>query len=212
MKTYCIALSVLLTSAAAAQKPPIPLTYVQDVLQARLVAVVPYSGSEPMADLQENQRARLDVETAMAKWGRYQVTGDTTIADLIIVVRKGRAGGTTIDNDKTANPNVILYPSDSGTTIHLGHGHNPPLSRPDPNAPPQGSPRLGRETGSADDLLEVYLGGTPRVDDASRKATQYPLDEPPIWFYTATDALKAPKVEAVTRFREAVEAAAKKKP
>lgn len=208
--TYCIALSVFLTFAAAAQKPPIPLTYVQDVLQARLVAVVPYSGSEPMADLQENQRARLDVETAMVKWGRYQVTGDTAIADLIIVVRKGRASGATIGNDKTANPNVILYPSDSGTTIHLGRGQNPPLSRTDP--PPQASPRLGTETGSADDLLEVYLGGTPRVDDASRKATQYPLDEPPIWFYTATDALKPPKVEAVTRFREAVEAAAKKKP
>ena len=105
---------------------------------------------------------------------------------------------------------MILYPSDSGTTIHLGHGQNPPLSRTDP--PPQAGPRLGAETGSADDLLEVYLGVTPRVDDASRKATQYPLDEPPIWFYTATDALKPPKVEAVTRFREAVEAAAKKKP
>lgn len=204
------ALSVLLVSVAVAQKTPISQAYEEDILRARLVAVVPNSQSEPIEDVQENQRARLDVEMALTKWGRYQVTQDTSVADLIIVVRKGRARGATIDDSKTGNPGVILYPGDSGVTIGLGNGQNRPRSRANP--PQEAHPRLGTEIGSADDLLEVYLGGTARVDDASRKATQYPLDEPPIWFYTAADALKPPRVEAVTRFREAVEAAAKKKP
>lgn len=70
----------------------------------------------------------------------------------------------------------------------------------------------GSEVGSADDLMEVYRGGQPLPGDASRDATQYPLDEPPVWVYTAKDALKSPKLEAVAEFRKAVEAAEKKKP
>jgi hypothetical protein len=206
----CIVPSVLLISVVVAQKTPIPQAYVEDILRARLVAVVENSQSEPIEDLQENQRARLDVTTAITKWGRYQVTRDTSVADLIIVVRKGRARGATIDDNKTDNPGVVLYPNDSGITIGVGSGQNRPRSRTDP--PQEAHPRLGTEIGSADDLLEVYLGRAPRIDDASRSATQYPLDEPPIWFYMATDALKPPRVEAVTKFREAVEAAEKKKP
>ena len=132
------------------------------------------------------------------------------MADLIIVVRKGRARGTTIDDTRTGNPGVILYPSDTDATISVGHGQTQTRSRTDP--PHEAQPRVGTQVGSTDDLLEVYLGRTPRIDDASRDTTQYPLDDPPIWFYTATDALKPPRVEAVATFREAVEAAAKKKP
>jgi hypothetical protein len=33
-----------------------------------------------------------------------------------------------------------------------------------------------------------------------------------VWTYTAKDALKSPKIEAVAEFRKAVEAAEKKKP
>ncbi len=206
--TSCIALSVLLVSVAVAQKTPISESYVDDVLRARSVAVVANSESEPVQDLQENERARLDVTTALTKWGKYQVTRDTSVADLIIVVRKGRARAATIDDNKTANPGVVLYPSDSGITVGVGSGQKRTRNQTDPTR--EAHPRLGTEIGSADDLLEVYLGRTPRVDDASRKATQYPLEKPAIWFYTATDALKAPRVEAVAKFREAVEAAEKK--
>jgi hypothetical protein len=208
--TSCIALSVFLVSVAVAQKTPISDAYVDDILRARLVAVVANSESEPVQDPQENERARLDVTTALTKWGKYQVTRDTSVADLIILVRKGRARGATIDDNKTGNPGVVLYPGDSGITIGVGSGQKSTRNRTDP--PQEAHPRVGTEIGSADDLLEVYLGRTPRVDDASRKATQYPLEEPPIWFYIATDALKAPRVEAVAKFREAVEAAEKRKP
>ena len=206
----CIVLSVLFVSVAVAQKAPISQAHKEDILRARLVAMIPNSQSQAIADPQENQRARLDVEMAITKWGRYQVTQDTSVADLIIVVRKGRARGTTIDDTRTGNPGVILYPGDTGATISVGQGQTQPRSRTDP--PHEAQPRVGTQVGSTDDLLEVYLGRTPRIDDASRDSTQYPLDEPPIWFYTATDALNPPRVEAVTRFREAVEAAAKKKP
>lgn len=204
-----VACSVVLISVAGAQETPILQPYVNEILRARLVAVVAYPESEPVDNPQENQRARIDAQTAILKWGRYQVTQDTTVADLIVVVRKGRARATTIDSKNPSG--VILYPSDSGINIHVHRGQDPPLSRTDP---PQGNshPRLGTQVGSTEDLLEVYLGRTPPVDEASRNPTQYPVDEPPVWFYTAKDALKAPKVEAVAKFREAVQAAEKKKP
>jgi hypothetical protein len=33
----------------------------------------------------------------------------------------------------------------------------------------------------------------------------YPLDAPPVWRYTAKDALKAPRVDAVEQFRKAID-------
>jgi hypothetical protein len=73
-------------------------------------------------------------------------------------------------------------------------------------------PQLGSEVGSPDDLLEVYRGRQPLPGDGSREATQYPLDQPPVWSYAAKDALKSPQIEAVAAFRKAVEAAEKKNP
>jgi hypothetical protein len=32
----------------------------------------------------------------------------------------------------------------------------------------------------------------------------YPLDAPPLWRYTAKDALKSPRVDAVEQFRKAI--------
>jgi hypothetical protein len=53
----------------------------------------------------------------------------------------------------------------------------------------------------SEDLFEVYRG---RIE--------YPLDNPPIWRYLQKDGLKSPTVEAVAKFRKAVEEAEKKKP
>jgi hypothetical protein len=164
----------------------------------------------PLADLQENRRARLEVQTALLKWGKYQVVQDASTADLIVVVRKGRAQSTTIGGTKDPAP-VIVDPVGSGVNISIHRGENPPLSRTNP--PPQTShPRVGTEVGSAEDLLEVYRGRTPLAGDASRNPTAYPLDEPPVWFYTAKDALKSPKIDAVAKFRKAVETAEKRRP
>ena len=201
--------SMLLASLAGAQQNPISQSYRRDILEARTIAVVAYPASAAQ-DLQENQRARLEVEAAMLKWGKYQVVAEDANPDLIMVVRKGHAQAATIGGTTTPPP-VLVDPVGSGVNIGIHRGQNSPLSRTDSSG--AGSqPRLGSEVGSAEDLLDVYRGVTPLPGDASRNPTQYPLDEPPAWSYTAKDALKSPKLEAVAEFRKAVEAAEKKKP
>jgi hypothetical protein len=194
-----ILLPLLVAWFAYAENKPIQLLYAHDILEARSVAVVIYTGSEaPAESPQENQRAVDDVRTAMLKRGRYMITTEAAEADLIIAVRKGRAQATTISGAKNPNP-VVLDPSDSGVRIGIHKGQTPPLSR---GENPQGStPSVGAQAGPSDDLFEVYRG-----------RTQYPLDEPPVWRYLAKDGLKGPKVDAVNKFRKAVEEAAKKNP
>ena len=200
---------VLLATLADAQQQPIPQTYKQDILNARTIAVVAYP-SPSAEDSQENQRSRLEVQNALRDWGKYQVVPDAGVADLIVVVRKGHAQAATIGGPTGTSP-VTVGPLDSGVNIGVHRGQNPTLSRTD-STQVSSQPRLGSEVGSADDLLEVYRGRQPLPGDASRDATQYPLDEPPMWAYTAKDALKPPKLEAVAEFRKAVEKAEKKKP
>jgi hypothetical protein len=159
------------------------------------------------ATSQENERARLEVQTALQNWGKYQVTADTDIADLIVVVRKGHAQAATSGG---AGP-VVFDPTNSGANIGIHHGQNQPLSRTQ-SSQIGSQPGLGAEAGSPDDLLEIYRGRQPLPGDGSRNATQYPLDEPPIWSYTGENALQSPKLEAVVQFRKAVEAAERKKP
>ena len=85
--------SVVLASVVGAQQKPISLTYQRDILDARTIAVVAYSSSQLGAqNIQENERARLEVQTALLNWGKYQVA-DTDTADLIVVVRKGQRPG-----------------------------------------------------------------------------------------------------------------------
>lgn len=201
--------SLLLTSLAGAQQKPISQTYRRDIVEARTIAVVAFPAAA-VQDSQENQRARLEVETALQRWGKYLVVSQADSPDLIMVVRKGHAVASTIDGGTTGLPPVILDPNGSGTNIGVHRGQYPPLSRPGPSGagPP---PSLGAEVGSAEDLLDVYLGSTPLPGD-TRNPTQYPLDEPPAWSYAAKDALKSPKLEAVAQFQKAVEAAEKKKP
>jgi hypothetical protein len=199
---------MLLASVAGAQQKPISLTYQRDILDARTIAVVGYSSGQLGSQAaQENQRASLDVQNALQKWGKYQVTADTDHADLIVVVRKGHAQAATIGG---GGP-VVFDPGDAGASIGVHRGQNQPLSRTESSQPISRAP-MGAEAGSPDDRMEIYHGRQPLEGDGSRNATQYPMDETPMWSYTATDALQPPKLEAVVQFRKAVEAAEKKKP
>jgi hypothetical protein len=200
---------VLLAALADAQKQPIPLTYKQDILNAQTIAVVG-DPSPAAGDSQENQRSRLEVQNALRSWGKYQVLGDPGIADLIVVVRKGHAQAATVGGPTGPSP-VTIGPLDSGVNIGVHRGQNTPLSQTD-SSHIGTRPLPGGEVGSEDDLFEVYRGRQPLLGDASRDKTDYPLDEAPMWVYTAKDALKSPKVEAVAEFEKAVEAAEKKKP
>jgi hypothetical protein len=209
-RSTCILGSVLLVTVAGAQQKPISPQYVRDFVDARTIAVVAASQSQLSAEgVQENERARLEVQQALRKWGKYEVTLDTATADLIVVVRKGHRQATTADPSN--RPPIVFDPGDSGINIGIHHGQNPPLSRTDTNRTTSGT-RIGSEMSSGEDLFDVYLGNTPLPGDGSRNQTQYPLDEPPAWSYMADDALNSPKLEAVVVFKKAVEAAEKKKP
>jgi hypothetical protein len=54
------------------------------------------------------------------------------------------------------------------------------------------------EAGPPDDMLVVYDG-----------SISLPLDRPPVWRYTAKNALRSPDVPAVAEFRKIIEAAEK---
>ena len=123
--------SVLLATVAGGQQNRILQTHERDILDARTIAVVAYSSQSAGADAQENQRARLAVQEALLRWRRYQVA-EATVADLIVLVRKGHAQAATIGGT-TGTPAVVLGPLDSGVGISIHHGENPPLSRTDPS-------------------------------------------------------------------------------
>jgi len=184
-------LALLIPSAHAKDKKKILPAY---VLQARTVLVVidPDTGISP-ANPNANRIARSDVEAALLTWGRFTLVTDAQTADLVISVRRG--------NGKNVNPTiggvpndrpVILQPTDSGIHVGAQQGRNTPVT--DPTAMPPTSPHPQTEIGSSDDMFTVFRG-----------QVEYPLDAPPVWRYTAKDALSDPAVPAVAQFRKIIE-------
>jgi hypothetical protein len=172
-----------------------------DILQARTVLVVvdPEAGvaiDDPLA----NRKAQEDVEKALMNWGRFTLAMEASNADLIISVRKGtgRVVQPTIGGVPINNRTVIFEPTDSGGRVG-GHTGNPPGGGDPTNSQPRG-PTPQVEAGSAQDLFEVFRG----KDSGG-------LDSPPVWRYTAKDALKAPSVPAVDAFRKLIAEAEKQK-
>ena len=184
----CLVLLTVLTLAAAKNKQVLP----NYVLQAQTVAVVlmPDAG-ESVTDPAANRTAELNVEKALLQWGRYRLIPDAQTADLIIAVRKGHAGGPAISSAPIDTRPVILQPSPG--TIYIGgqQGAPPDLTQQPGPEPPK--PTISHEAGTAEDTFELFLGGV-----------EYPLDSAPLWRYIAKDALDAPEVRAVERFRQAV--------
>jgi len=187
---FAIASLLCLTAAAKDKKKTLlPI----DVLQARTVWVIidPEAGVD-VEDPNANRIARENVENAIAKWGRLSPVTDASMADLIITVRKGNGklaqptiGGTPINNP----PPVIMQPSDSGINA-AGHTGGP--------QPQSSAPHPQMEVGSTEDLFVVYRG------DPNHNRTSNPLDYPPVWRYSAKDALESPGVPAVDVFRKLV--------
>jgi len=68
-----------------------------NVLHARTVLVVVHpDATEPLTNLTANRDAQHAVETAMEKWGRFEVVQNASAADLIIAVRKRGGSGPVI--------------------------------------------------------------------------------------------------------------------
>lgn len=193
-RRLCLVASILvLFTFAAAAKNKKKIILPTDVLQAETVLVVidPDAGTAidaPMA----NRTARNDVERALMDWGRFRLTMSAIDADLIISVRKGdgKIARPTIGGIPDDRP-VILQPSPTDPRVGGQRGTPPPLS--DPTGRQSGGPHPQIETGASQDMFVVYRG---KRDDA--------LDAPPVWRYTAKDALRSPSVPAVEEFRKTI--------
>ena len=219
--TVSIAVSLLAISAGVASANKKQKVHLPDyVLNAKtvLVVILPDAG-EPMDDPFANRKAQEEVENAFMKWGRFQLTLDAELADLVIGVRKGTG--------KPANPTINRGPVDTrpgtiGTTdnqVWVGVQQGRPPDRTQQGAPKehahkgmeagaeddrtpdltqQGAPKehshIGMEAGAENDTFKVFQGGE-----------QYTVDNPPVWMYIAKDGLKPPRVVAVEEFRKAVE-------
>jgi hypothetical protein len=115
----------------------------------------------------------------------------------VITVRKGsgRRVQPTIGGEPTNDRPVIVQQTDSGIRIGAQQGR-PPDARQ--GAPQDTKPHAQMEAGPPDDIFVVYAGSQGL----------YP-DGPPVWHYTAKDALRSPDVPAVAEFRKIIEAAEK---
>jgi hypothetical protein len=194
-----LAVSVLLLSCVTGfGKDKKKLLLPVDVLQAHTVLViVDPSAGVSVQDPNANRTAREDVEQALMKWGRLSPVMEGLTADLVITVRKGHGklveptiGGTPANG----NPSVVLQPTDSGARIGARTGG--PRGAGDPSSTGQASagPSPQIEAGSSQDTFTVY-----------RNSQEYdPLDSPPVWRYTAKDALQSPGVPAVDVFRKLI--------
>ena len=162
------------------------------VLRAQTVLVVIHPDpGEPVTDPMANRTAQENVEKAIMKWGRFRLVTDAQTADLIIAVRKGHAGGPTINNSPADNRPVIVQPT-GGDTRAGGHlGRPPDLTDPSLGGPTNRGPQIGNEIGASEDTFEIYRGGL-----------EYPLDSSPVWRYIAKNSLNGPQVTAVEQFQK----------
>jgi hypothetical protein len=164
------------------------------VLRAQTILVVIHpDAGEPLTNPTANRTAQDNVEKALTEWGRFRLVMDAQTADLVIAVRKGHAGGPTVNNSPTDNRPVILQPSDGNIRVGGQQGRPSDLTSPGLGGPADRGPRVGNEIGPSEDTFEVYMGGV-----------EYPLDASPIWRYMAKDALDGPQIRAVEQFRNAI--------
>lgn len=169
-----------------------------DVLRAEtvLVLVDPKAGTD-VQDPNANRIARVDVEQALMKWGRFSLAMEAETADLIITVRKGngKVAQPTIGGVPNNNRPVIFEPSDSSVRIGGRQGSNGNPN--DPSNPQYPSPSPQVEVGPSQDMFVVYRG---RKNDPDAD----PLDWPSVWRYSAKNALHSPDVPAVEEFHKLI--------
>lgn len=184
---------VAVANAKKKKKPPLPA----DVLGAHTAWVIvdPQAGVD-VTDPLANRHAIDDVNNALARWGRITPVTDPSQADLIIVIRKGNGklvdetiGGTPMNTP----PQVTGQRTPDGGFNTSGRA-GPPIERQD-------NPHPQMEVTTPDDTFAVYRGNPAYNNDLSLRK---PLDSPPVWRYSARDALESPSVPAVDQFRKVI--------
>jgi hypothetical protein len=193
--------AIVLCSALASAKKKVILP--ADVLRARTVLVIvdPTAGVD-VRDPNANRAARADVERVLDQWGRFTLVQEGFTADLIIVIRKGNGkliqptiGGTPVNGTPPVSGGTTSTPTTITTrgAVRLGPGSpNDPSSAGNQPSTPQ--PQI--EAGSPRDMFIVYRGSVDTLLS--------PLDAPPVWRYSAKDALASPSVPAVEAFRKLI--------
>ncbi len=167
----------------------------------RVLVVIRPDAAEPLTNPRANSTARDEVERAISKWHRFDLVMESTTADLVIAVSKGHTGGPTVSNMPNDRPVVFQSGGVPGAGVRIGGQAGRPPDLTEPGIGPQDrGPQLGSQIGPSEDMFEVYLGG---ID--------HPLDAPPIWRYSAKNALNGPQVAAVEQFRKAIEESEKQR-
>jgi hypothetical protein len=183
-------------SAAKEKKSTLP-AYVLEA-QTVFVMIDPDAGTA-VNDPQGNQMAREDVEKALMRWGRLKPVMTMSLADLVIVIRKGNTQPVqpTVGGEPTNDRPVIVQAT--GDTIRIAgqQGRSPDAA--EVGGPTGQRPTMGGEVGPAEDLFTVYQGGT----DAPA------LNRPVAWRYARKNGLKSPEVPAVGEFKKVVDEAVK---
>ncbi len=199
-KLLAVAAIILCSALASARKKAI---LPADVLRATTVLVVvdPTAGVDAR-DPNANRAARADVEKALNQWGRFTLVQEGLTADLVITVRKGNGkfiqstvGGTPINGVPPVSGDSTSTPTQSTTRAGVRWGTGLPNDPSTAGTQPS-TPRPQMEAGSPQDTFVVYRG--------SAEPDQSPLDAPPVWRYSAKDALASPSVPAVEVFRSLV--------
>lgn len=149
--------------------------------QAQYVYVEAVDGKEFDPNLNPDDRIAIaDVRDGLENWKRYIVTTSRDEAELVIVVRKGRAAGANVG----IAPRHGQFPGSAGDGGQLGQ----------PGAPGSGA-EIGVDAGPPDDLLEVC-----QVSSDGKKSS-------PLWEQSFPNGLNAPKVMLLKQFEEAVDKA-----
>jgi hypothetical protein len=195
-----LTVSVLLLSCLVASgKNKKQIVLPADILKAHtvFVMVAPQAGVE-VQDPNGDSNARRDVENALVKWGRLDPVIDEHLADLVITVRKGhgKMAEQTIAGTPINNPPIMVRPSETGITAGGRSGSSGIPGDVSNGEPPSSRPSPQTQVGPTQDMFTVYRGNRP--DPLN------PLDLPPVWRYTAKDALASPDVPAVEEFRKVV--------
>ncbi|HVO61211.1 MAG TPA: hypothetical protein VMT53_09760 [Terriglobales bacterium] len=177
---------LLIPFAPAKDKKDILPAYVLDA-KTVLVVIDPDAGTSP-SNPNENRDAREAVEKALLKWGRFSPAVDVVNADLVISVRRGHGKVASETIGGVPNDRPVYVESSDSTIAFGGHQGTPP---PVTSAPSSPRPHPQTEIGSTEDMFVVYRGDT-----------ENPLDDPPIWRYSAKDALASPSVPAVAQFQK----------
>ena len=196
LATSGLLLSCLMATAKD-KKPLLPA----DVLRAQTVLVVvdPAAGTDPQNPY-ANRTAQEDVEKALMKWGRFSLALDAETADLIVTVRKGsgKLVQQTVGGIPNNNRGVIFEPTDSGGRVGARQGSSGTAGDPSDTQSGSSAPHPQVEVGQSQDMFVVYRSSSK--DDPHSA----PLDAPPVWRYSARNALQSPGVPAVDVFQKLV--------